>query len=135
MTQPAAGWYPDPSDPSRQRYFDGKTWTDNYAPFGPPTQAVRTAPKSGMPRGLKIGLVKQWNGPGLVKPADDRSAPSAHTNGSQQCLNLLRSQVPRMLVQDGRGNTMHGWIGLNTDSHASFIKDESLVVEQLTTCE
>ena len=57
MTQPAAGWYPDPSDPSRQRYFDGKTWTDNYAPFGPPTQAIRTAPKSGMPRGLKIGLV------------------------------------------------------------------------------
>lgn len=57
MTQPAAGWYPDPSDPSRQRYFDGKIWTDNYAPCGPPTQAARRAPTSGIPRGLKIGLV------------------------------------------------------------------------------
>lgn len=33
MTQSLPGWYPDPSDPSRQRYFDGKTWTENYAPF------------------------------------------------------------------------------------------------------
>jgi hypothetical protein len=30
---------------------------------------------------------------------------------------------------------MHGWIGLNTDSHTSFIEEESLVVEQLTTRE
>lgn len=36
MTQPLPGWYPDPSDPSRQRYFDGKTWTENYAPFTAP---------------------------------------------------------------------------------------------------
>ncbi|WP_328358611.1 DUF4352 domain-containing protein [Mycobacterium sp. NBC_00419] len=36
MTQPAPGWFPDPADPSRQRYFDGTAWTQNYAPFGPP---------------------------------------------------------------------------------------------------
>ncbi len=38
MTQPSpgAGWFPDPSDPSRQRYFDGKIWTENYAPAVPP---------------------------------------------------------------------------------------------------
>jgi hypothetical protein len=36
MTQPAAGWFPDPSDPSRQRYFDGRAWTENYAPFPAP---------------------------------------------------------------------------------------------------
>lgn len=23
-----AGWYPDPSDPSRSRYWDGRKWTD-----------------------------------------------------------------------------------------------------------
>jgi hypothetical protein len=31
-SQPAAtaapGWYPDPSDPARRRYWDGATWTD-----------------------------------------------------------------------------------------------------------
>ncbi len=47
---PQPGWYPDPSDPSRQRYFDGNAWTENYAPLGAPT------PLSTMPTGLKIGL-------------------------------------------------------------------------------
>lgn len=26
-----AGWYPDPEDPGRRRYFDGTTWTDHRA--------------------------------------------------------------------------------------------------------
>ncbi len=57
MTQPTAGWYPDPSDPSRQRYFDGNMWTENYAPFGPPTPGIgQPAKPAGMPRGMKIGL-------------------------------------------------------------------------------
>lgn len=47
MTQPTPGWYPDPGDPSRQRYFDGRVWTDNYAPYVmPPGQ---TAPNSPIP--------------------------------------------------------------------------------------
>jgi hypothetical protein len=36
MTQPAAGWFPDPSDPNRLRYFDGKVWTEQYANVGGP---------------------------------------------------------------------------------------------------
>lgn len=32
--QPPAGWFPDPSDPSRLRYFDGKVWTEQYASLG-----------------------------------------------------------------------------------------------------
>ena len=27
-----AGWYPDPSDPTSQRYWDGARWTDNRTP-------------------------------------------------------------------------------------------------------
>ena len=30
------GWYPDPHNPSQQRYWDGHTWTDNVAPLPPP---------------------------------------------------------------------------------------------------
>ncbi|ORB29253.1 DUF4352 domain-containing protein [Mycolicibacterium parafortuitum] len=56
MAQPTAGWYPDPSDPSRQRYFDGRTWTENYAPFPPPPAGISQPVKSGMSPGLKIGL-------------------------------------------------------------------------------
>lgn len=27
-----AGWYPDPSDPNTQRYWDGARWTENRSP-------------------------------------------------------------------------------------------------------
>lgn len=47
MTQPRAGWYPDPSDPSRQRYFDGNAWTENYAPFPAPPPGVGQPGKAG----------------------------------------------------------------------------------------
>lgn len=52
MTTP--GWFPDPSDPSRQRYFDGRVWTENYAPFGPPTPPVASPPKPGVSTGVKV---------------------------------------------------------------------------------
>ncbi|HZA12121.1 DUF4352 domain-containing protein [Mycobacterium sp.] len=52
MTQPTAGWYPDPSDPSRQRYFDGRVWTENYAPF--------PAPPPGIGEPVRPGK-QQWN--------------------------------------------------------------------------
>ena len=29
------GWYPDPNDPTTQRYWDGSDWTHNRAPSGP----------------------------------------------------------------------------------------------------
>jgi hypothetical protein len=54
MTAP--GWYPDPSDPTRRRYFDGEAWTENYAPLGAPPPAVGQSAKRGMSTGLKIGL-------------------------------------------------------------------------------
>jgi host cell surface-exposed lipoprotein/uncharacterized protein DUF2510 len=52
----APGWFPDPSDPSRQRYFDGKAWTEHYANFGAPTAFPAQPAKPGMSRGMKIGL-------------------------------------------------------------------------------
>ena len=41
MTTPA-GWYPDPTDSTRNRWWDGMQWTENYAPAAP--QAAPTAP-------------------------------------------------------------------------------------------
>lgn len=35
MTTPA-GWFPDPDDPTQQRYWDGQAWTDNRMPLPPP---------------------------------------------------------------------------------------------------
>lgn len=32
---PAPGWYPDPSQPQTQRYWDGSDWTEQRAPAAP----------------------------------------------------------------------------------------------------
>lgn len=50
------GWYPDPSGAHGQRYFDGKVWTENYAPFGAQIPGIGQTAKSGMSKGMKIGL-------------------------------------------------------------------------------
>lgn len=62
MTQPVAGWYPDPSDPSRQRYFDGTAWTENYAPYATPPPGIGQPAKPGVSGG-KIAL---WIGAGIL---------------------------------------------------------------------
>ena len=41
-----AGWYPDPEGSGQQRYYDGTTWTANYAPLVPPPTPVAPAKKS-----------------------------------------------------------------------------------------
>ena len=53
MTQPIPGWYPDPSDSSRRRYFDGEVWTEHYASYGAP--APYPAPPANLP------AKTQWN--------------------------------------------------------------------------
>lgn len=40
---PPAGWYPDPQDNTRQRYWDGNAWTEHTAEGGPQGQAAATA--------------------------------------------------------------------------------------------
>lgn len=48
MTTPPAGWYPQQTDPSALRYWDGTGWTDRVRPVsgGPdePTQPLAVAP-------------------------------------------------------------------------------------------
>ncbi|WP_082480986.1 DUF2510 domain-containing protein [Rathayibacter sp. Leaf299] len=36
MTNAAPGWYPDPTQPATQRYWDGTAWTEQRAPLAPP---------------------------------------------------------------------------------------------------
>lgn len=41
MQSAPAGWYPDPEDPTQQRYWDGAAWTQNVAPTSPTGDALR----------------------------------------------------------------------------------------------
>lgn len=43
MTAPTAGWYPDPADPHRMRYWSGSQWTDHVSP---PEEEPEPAPSA-----------------------------------------------------------------------------------------
>lgn len=51
---PPAGWYPDPSQPHTQRYWDGATWTEQRAPL---TTAPGQRPSGAFPAALALAIV------------------------------------------------------------------------------
>lgn len=40
MTLPAAGWYPDPDNTQRSRWWNGAAWTDSYSDYQTPSAEV-----------------------------------------------------------------------------------------------
>lgn len=51
MASAGRGWYPDPYDASRSRYWDGRQWTDHTqygSPYGTPSQ-LSTEASYGLP--------------------------------------------------------------------------------------
>lgn len=54
MTTPA-GWHPDPAGSGRQRYFDGATWTENFATAAPPPLVKSSG--SGKTVAIVLGVV------------------------------------------------------------------------------
>lgn len=44
-----AGWYPDPSRPDSQRYWDGRSWTDDRAPMATQPESPMTTEPVGDP--------------------------------------------------------------------------------------
>src|SRR5690606_25447855 len=56
-----AGWYPDPDDPNRYRFWTGTRWTDDRRPTMPPTgspggRAARMAPTARPPSAARRWL-------------------------------------------------------------------------------
>jgi hypothetical protein len=57
-----AGWYPDPQDPGRQRYWDGAGWSEATQPAAPATPGYG-APGYGSPYGTPVGYGMAAAGP------------------------------------------------------------------------
>jgi hypothetical protein len=55
VTLPPAGWYPDPSGPSRTRYWNGQQWTEH---FGPPAGGGQFAPVAVGAYGMTVQQVR-----------------------------------------------------------------------------
>lgn len=56
MSNPPAGWYPDPQDANRQRYWDGNAWTEHTADATPQAAAGGTPTTGGgAPLGQGLG--------------------------------------------------------------------------------
>lgn len=79
FTLPAAGWYRDPYDPSRLRWWDGRKWTAYVAPLptqrpvrrrSPFTRAVATLLVLGLTAALILSLFS-WSGGTLDIPRPD----------------------------------------------------------------
>jgi hypothetical protein len=47
---PPSGWYPDPGGANTQRYFNGTKWTDQFAPFNPPSGRGPLPPPKSQPQ-------------------------------------------------------------------------------------
>ncbi len=68
MTQPS-GWYDDPSDHSRLRYWDGILWTDRTVPKQSPTAADSTIGRAVDPYAASSHHAPTGPGPGPYPPA------------------------------------------------------------------
>lgn len=57
MTNPAAGWYVNPTNPLEQRYWAGDAWTEEVRPL-PPTATPTTSPPN--PAAGDYGRGSEW---------------------------------------------------------------------------
>lgn len=57
MSLPPANWYPAPDDPSRESWWNGAEWSDNFRAAGPP--AVPAAPAYAQPQAYAPAYAQQ----------------------------------------------------------------------------
>lgn len=80
MTNPQAGWYPDPSgDTSQQRYWDGTQWTNDFAP----AQAQNPQP------GVVVQETRYYGADGSQTTVDQVYYQPQTVNSSEQNMRLV----------------------------------------------
>lgn len=95
--RPAAGWYRDPDDPGRLRWWDGGHWTPYTAPLPAPQPRAGSRRRSRFTKGEALALIfglvtalvlalMYWSGPSLRLPGIEpggtgNDAPPATSDG------------------------------------------------------
>lgn len=113
MSDRAAGWYPDPEGQNRQRFWDGDSWADYYAPLISPQPEVHgaataetdypylTQSRSGSHEGLMAtpgeGIAQQQGAWPSTWPAS--AEQSATADGTQEFTSgRRRSNAPAVVL-------------------------------------
>ncbi|MFC9561707.1 DUF2510 domain-containing protein [Agromyces sp. NPDC056965] len=68
----SAGWYPDPSDASAQRWWDGAQWTEHVAPAAPVAPVAQAVPQASVAPVVAPAVVA----PAYVPPVTPAYAPA-----------------------------------------------------------
>ncbi|WP_193311356.1 DUF2510 domain-containing protein [Georgenia satyanarayanai] len=88
MSNPIAGWYPDPSgDPSKLRYWDGASWTEHFAPSQGAAQQVgeSAASSGGQPTAEQTAARESYGGqPTEQLPAQGAEQPATAQQPTEQ---------------------------------------------------
>ena len=99
VSAPAAGWYPDPADPSGSRWWSGEAWTDHVQPA-----AVAAVPAAVAP--VVVAAPAMVTAPALAEPA----RPS-NLDESGVPLNLFADSVvsPAALAPAVKPTSQYDW--------------------------
>jgi len=95
MSTPA-GWYPDPTDSTRTRWWDGAQWTEHYGPAqaGQPAGPAQPTPAAGPAYGTPAyPSAPTWPSSAPAVAAGP-SAPGAETNTVWVYLSIVAATLP-----------------------------------------
>jgi hypothetical protein len=120
MSPPSAGWYPDPEDPSRSRYWDGTAWTTWHRRAAPTTPPPRFRPLATLARIVvvllaaylvvnAIAVVSDWVQLVLVNrlTEDQTAVTQAELSASNARQNLIGSL--QLVLRAATGITFVIW--------------------------
>jgi hypothetical protein len=96
QTLPPAQWFIDPTNPKRWRWWDGRGWTDNYAPIQPtaPVPAVRSTMPPSRTFQTASTSVEVGNGYAAMEPDTEDEDPSEVLRRIQAGMSAAGLSVP-----------------------------------------
>lgn len=139
--RPAAGWYPDPSDPQRERWWDGTAWTTRIS--APSRPRRRAAALGWVLAGsailavvvamlLSSGLPAQWVAPGGPLAPEVMPLPSVPSRASAAAQDLPAALDGSVSVQADCGPGCGALGGAVAISKDELLTAAHVVVEGAT---